>query len=68
MGSKIYQSDLNRLLHLFAPTEYDLVVFDPDLRLVQDEPVKLHITSSDVPWILVSLAPEIRCHKGRQLH
>lgn len=67
MKRKLYLSDIKRLLQLFAPAKYDLVIFDPDLRLECDESMPMRATEESLPLVLVSLAKEVICYKEYQL-
>ena len=65
MKQNIHLSDIKVILHLFAPKEYNLFIFDPEGRLIED--VQENASDTKSTDILINLGDEIQSLRGRQL-
>ena len=63
---KIFTSDLNVLILLYAPINYSVQIFDPFNKLVEDEEM-IWFNGDANENILISLGNEIQEYRGKQL-
>ncbi len=68
MKNTITATDIQLMLHLFAPKQYNLFIFDPLNILVNDQDINFSSGDENDPMILVSLADEVICYKDLQLN
>ncbi|MGB0403856.1 MAG: hypothetical protein ACPGEG_07135 [Salibacteraceae bacterium] len=61
---KIFTSDLNVLIQLFAPKDYMVQIFDPFFKLVEDEEFNWSNGAAD-KTILINLSDEIHEYRGK---
>ena len=68
MKNQIKSSDIKLALYLLGPNHYNLFIFDPNQRLVEDKPFGFAVVQDNFPNILVNLADEVTCYKSLQLN
>lgn len=67
MKTKIHLSDIELLLQLFGPKQFNLLIFDPFQKLVADTKQSAFVDEPNRPLILVNLANEVSGYKGLEL-
>ena len=67
MKAEIRQSDLEVLLRTLIGEDYQLFIFDPYLRLINDKAFPLKINNENAPLVLVNLAEEVVGYKNMKL-
>ncbi|MFT5617880.1 MAG: thymidylate kinase/thiamine kinase-like enzyme [Arenicella sp.] len=67
MRKNIALSDVELLLKLFAPDQFNLFISDPSNQIVEDLPHGLRKTQENAPAILVSMGNGITRHKSINL-
>ncbi|MDX1348959.1 MAG: hypothetical protein R3279_01865 [Putridiphycobacter sp.] len=68
MKATILQSDLKRILHLLAPVKYQLFIFDPFNRLIEDETLSDHDVIESTPKVLVNLSNQVVQYKELKIN
>jgi thymidylate kinase len=67
MKTKIHLSDIQLLLQLFGPKQFNLLIFDPFQKLIADVKQSAYIDDPNRPLVLVNLANEVSGYKGLEL-
>ena len=67
MKAEIRQSDLEVLLRTLIGEDYQLFIFDPYFRLINDKAFPLKINNENAPLVLVNLAEEVVGYKNMKL-